>query len=115
MRPVFHLRYAACLMLTSLTAASAACPGQTQSEMNQCAGAKFQATEQKLNVIYGKLEKTAGLIKSQNAWVTYRDAQCAYEAEDFEGGSMQPMIIGECRAAMNHDRAKLLERIANSR
>src|SRR6478672_5902751 len=46
----------------------------------------------------------ATLREAQRAWVAFRDAHCRLESFEARGGSMQPMIDGNCRAAITRAR-----------
>ena len=37
------------------------------------------------------------LITAQKNWITFRDSHCAFEAEEFEGGSLQSLIYITCK------------------
>lgn len=98
-------------LMSSSSLVNANCPGETQYDLNQCAHALYQISDRRLNSVYKRLEPSDGLVRAQRAWIAYRDAQCAYEGQNFEGGSMQPMIISGCLETMTNDRIKLLEAI----
>lgn len=75
----------------------------TQLEMNQCAHAAFQQADAALNERYQAILKRLGedgsvslFRAAQRAWVPFRDAQCAFDASSYEGGSMQPMVLSSC-------------------
>jgi len=89
--------------------AKAACPGEIQMEMNECAGAAYQKADKTLNQVYRQLEKTPELVASEKAWIAFRDAECKYQASGFEGGSMQPMVYANCLQSLTEDRIKQLE------
>ncbi len=71
----------------------------TQTEMNQCAAAQYQAADKKLNDTWQQaLQRAVGkqqtlLKQAQQAWIALRDADCAFLASGAEGGSMQPMLV----------------------
>ncbi len=90
-------------------AAHAACPGETQMEMNECAGQDFEAADKRLNRAYKKLEKSSELIAAEKAWIAFRDAECMYQAKPYEGGSIQPTIYAGCLQSLTEDRIKQLE------
>lgn len=75
---------------------------QSQNEMNQCAFEEYKKADAELNRVYQqllpKLEAAhqEKLKAAQRAWITFRDADCEYEAFAFEGGSMQPLIRYSC-------------------
>lgn len=73
-----------------------------QIEMNDCAAKAYQIADQQLNMAYKQAQKhfdkggQEKLKEAQKQWISYRDAQCAVEAYDSEGGSIQPVIINNC-------------------
>ncbi len=44
------------------------------------------------------------LVKSQQAWLDYRTAQCQWIASGFEGGSSQPIAGISCQLELNRQR-----------
>jgi uncharacterized protein YecT (DUF1311 family) len=83
---------------------------RTQTDMNQCAGIAFQAADSVLNEVYPRViaglnpSRVPLLREAQRQWVRLRDADCALEAAEFQGGSMQPMIYALCRADRTRER-----------
>ncbi|WEF26534.1 lysozyme inhibitor LprI family protein [Klebsiella aerogenes] len=86
----------------------------TQTEMNQCAAAQYQAADKKLNETWEQALKRASgkqqelLKKAQLAWISLRDADCAFLASGAEGGSMQPMLISQCMTDKSVEREAFL-------
>jgi len=87
---------------------------QTQSEMTQCAGKAFQAADAVLNQVYQKLaakldgDEKAKLKEAQTAWLKYRDSNCEFVADQYQGGTMQPMIYSGCLADVTRKRTSEL-------
>lgn len=79
---------------------------QTQTGMNICAKADFDAADAKLNQLYKQLagkaegDEKKALRDAQRAWVAYRDAECIYETAGPEGGSIRPMEEWQCATAL---------------
>ena len=75
---------------------------QSQPALNDCAWRRYQAADAELNRVYRVVlaadtgAVAAALRAAQRAWVRFRDAQCAYVAARYDGGSMQPMQQGAC-------------------
>ena len=86
----------------------AACPGDTQAEMNQCSANDYKSADKDLGAYYSKLEKTKELVSAERAWIAYRDAECAYQVKTVEGGSMAPMVQAMCLADLTKQRLKQL-------
>jgi uncharacterized protein YecT (DUF1311 family) len=91
---------------------------ETQSAMNMCAAKKFREADAVLNRVYNQLaakleaDARARLKTAEVSWLKYRDDNCEYEAAQFEGGSMQPLIHGTCLERMTKARtAELREQL----
>ena len=91
--------------------------GGTQADMNQCADARFKASDAQLNGTYKKVMACLGptgdgatsLVDAQRAWLRYRDAECKFQGSASDGGSVQPMVIGSCLASITDRRTKELK------
>ena len=87
----------------------------TQMDMNFCADKDYQAADKKLNEAYRKAaaqEDAHGrdlLKQSERAWIAYRDAECAYQANASQGGSIQPMEYSNCLTEKTKARIKELQ------
>lgn len=87
---------------------------QTQYEMNQCARKAFEAADAALNQVYQRLlamlddNEKAQLKEAEAAWLKYRDSNCGFVADQYKGGSMQPMIYGYCLADVTKRRTSEL-------
>lgn len=118
------MRLAVLLALTALPAAAqeADCTDpMTQSDMNQCAHADWQAQDAELNRAYkaalallqdwdaGLPEAERGgaeaLREAQRAWITFRDRACEAEGYAMKGGSAEPLLVYGCMARLTEDRA----------
>jgi uncharacterized protein YecT (DUF1311 family) len=76
---------------------------ETQQAMNFCAGAATTVAEHDLDVEYRAClarfpEWATRITAVEKTWQTFRDRYCALEAGEYEGGSMQAQVLGECRA-----------------
>jgi len=83
---------------------------QTQLEMNVTANAKYKKADAELNKVYKQLmaildqnEKPL-LIQAEKDWVKYRDSHCKFEASQYEGGSIQPLIYSTCLEELTRKR-----------
>ncbi|MGG8057878.1 lysozyme inhibitor LprI family protein [Klebsiella aerogenes] len=105
---------AAALLASGAAWADDCSNANTQTEMNQCAAAQYQAADKKLNETWQQALKRASgqqlelLKKAQQAWISLRDADCAFLASDAEGGSMQPMLISQCMTDKSVEREAFL-------
>jgi len=118
------------LMALAQAAAGPDCAhAMTQLDMNMCAAAEFEHADAELNRLWGKLiadaraddrspdsGRTAAdqrseetiLRTGQRAWVQFRDSQCEFEGLSERGGSMEPMIVSQCKARVTEERIKQL-------
>ncbi|TWI67753.1 uncharacterized protein YecT (DUF1311 family) [Pseudoduganella lurida] len=105
----------AALCLATGAQATSCDAATTQRDMNACAGTSFKDQDKKLNAVYNgyraRLDANQKkLLKdAQVAWLKFRDLSCEFQASGVEGGSVQPMIVSECLAAMTAERVKQLQ------
>lgn len=59
----------------------------------------------------GRFGYAAAALESQRAWLKFRDAQCAIEGGEVAGGSMQPMVVAQCKAGLTTQRAAQLRNL----
>ncbi|MDO1451774.1 lysozyme inhibitor LprI family protein [Rhodocytophaga aerolata] len=75
---------------------------QTQLEMNEEAYNNYKKADKELNLVYKKLlgslnpKEKSLLIQAQRSWIKFRDSHCDFAAEEFDGGSIQPMVWATC-------------------
>jgi uncharacterized protein YecT (DUF1311 family) len=92
-------------------------PTATTVDMVECAKAGLAAADRRLNDAYQKLmkqqdrdEKGRNLLReAQRKWIPFRDAQCALEEDEYRGGTLAPVLYGDCQARLTAERAKMLE------
>ena len=96
-----------------------------QSQMNMCWYQEFAKADAALNEIWPEVKVFAksldqdasegdqtgadALLKSQRAWLVYREQQCALESFTSRGGSMQPMLNTGCKTALTNARVSELK------
>ena len=127
------LLIATALLLAQSGAANAAldCANAiTQRDMTECAGREWQQADGELN---RQWERTAAnmrqrdavydhshedrpgffdqLLAAQRAWLTFRDAHCATEGYLARGGTLEPMLVGQCKAELTRQRTRQLQSI----
>ncbi|WP_349358660.1 lysozyme inhibitor LprI family protein [Stappia sp.] len=123
------------LALTALAAPAAAqdvdCSNPTaQMEMTYCAEQDWNAADAALNAAYARamdemrridadlagLPHLVGAVDAlraaQRAWIPYRDKACAAQGFMARGGTMEPMLIYQCRADLTRQRTQELEALA---
>lgn len=89
---------------------------QTQSEMNAQARADFERADAELHKTYDALlarlsdaESKKKLEDSQRAWIAFRDAQAAFEADQVRGGSAAPVLRYTSMTESTEQRIKQLK------
>ncbi len=115
-----------CLLTLTLSAVPAAAQevdcanAQAQVEMTYCAEQDWIRADAELNDAYKAamavmksvddgLEPAdrgavGNLRDAQRAWITFRDAACAAEGYQMNGGTAEPMVIYGCRARLTAER-----------
>jgi len=87
----------------------------TQLAIDQCVGRHMKAFDQKLNDTYRALlakvskEGEDRLRAAQRAWLTWRDAQCAFETMGTRGGSVNSSVYGMCIDKLTQEQTKRLD------
>ena len=97
------------------------------SEMTTCSLQEFSAADKKLNDVYQQLQskiETAystkelqaykpgyitALKASKNAWLHFRDLECAFSTYENTGGSSREMYIYACKTTLTSERIKQLQ------
>lgn len=88
---------------------------ETQLAMNTCAAKDFEREDARLNKNYRELQakleadRRTGLREVQVAWLKFRDLQCDFQAAQYEGGTMQPLVRSACLTDMTKQRNKDLK------
>lgn len=108
MRPVPTLLLLLCLTPPAMAQEC----GDTQSEMNACADVIFRRADTELNATYRQITARLAqdgaarraLVEAQRAWITFRDAECAFTTIDNEGGSIRPMLRLGCATDLTRRR-----------
>ena len=106
-----------CLTLAVVPAAYAYdCADQTQPGLDGCADAAYKKADGALNGAYKTIlkrlkddgAKTKLLVTAQKAWLSFRDAECAFSSSANAGGSIYPMAVSNCLEAVTKERTKAL-------
>jgi uncharacterized protein YecT (DUF1311 family) len=103
------------VLLAAVAAMPAAGLAQSQTELNQLAGTALQEAGRQLNAAYTKLrtrlgpESRARLQAAEEAWIRFRDGECAFIGGSTTGGSIHGMIVAQCQARLTLVRVKDLE------
>jgi uncharacterized protein YecT (DUF1311 family) len=87
------------------------CRNGPQTELNECAATDFRTADAKVNAAYQAITRRLAddparrsLVEAQRAWIRLRDAECAFDTNIYEGGSIRPMMFSECRRRMTEQR-----------
>ena len=119
------------MRMLAIAAMLAATPAaaQTQLEMTRSAGAAFTradaAMTREWQATYAAMKRrdaqdrsrgggfgyAAATLASQRAWLKFRDTQCVVEGGRYAGGSMQAMVVAQCRTRMTDDRSAQLRKL----
>lgn len=102
---------AASLLVPAAAARAGNCDAN-QMTMNECAGKAFEEADKQLNADFKEIEKRLvddadakkRLVAAQRAWIAFRDAECAFQTAPSADGSMYPMLVANCKAAMTNQR-----------
>jgi len=110
----------------------------SQRQMDDCAAFEYKQADAHLNKVYRKTmqymtgdlvraqeqndqrqikyEETAAtsLEEAERTWLSYRDIQCKAAAQQYEGGSMAPMIYSQCLTKLTEHRIADLKGIYES-
>lgn len=87
----------------------------TQTDLNICFDKLFRRADAELNRVYAQVRgkiSPAGqsmLRDVERAWLDYRDKECEFETAGSAGGSIRPMLVSQCLAALTNRRIRELE------
>ena len=82
----------------------------TQFALNQCASAALKLADSTMSRTYARSLALSDsmrrplLRESQRAWLNFRGTHCRYEASEYEGGSMFPMVYANCLESLTNQR-----------
>jgi len=92
------------------------CSNGSMMEMNECLAEARGNVERRLDTAYkrlsGALANPTPLLKSQQAWLRYREAQCKFEVPPEWTGSAIPYSKNSCLIDHTERRIRDLERVA---
>lgn len=100
---------------------------QFQQEMNYCAYQDWQNADKQLNAVWKQVKPAYDavradtpsdfraaknqLLEAQRAWIKFRDAHCESTAVQSAGGTIVPLLVNSCKAAMTNGRTKQLKQL----
>ena len=88
----------------------------TQADMTMCSGKALEQANATLAKVYDALLKGLDadhkpiLQKAEAAWETFRTAECELQGSQNLGGSIYPMVVSDCQAAMANQRVVALRK-----
>jgi len=101
----------------------------TQQDMNYCAALEWEEADAELNRQWRETvseiqrldaQTTPGdgrpgyfeqLLEAQRAWLTFRDGHCASVGYHARGGSLEPLLVANCRTALTRERTEQLRQL----
>ncbi len=101
----------------------------TQQDMNYCAALEWEAADAELNrqwqATAAEMQRldaqaTPGdgrpgyfeqLLDAQRAWLSYRDNHCASVGYHARGGSLEPLLVANCRTTLTQERTEQLRQL----
>ena len=89
---------------------------QSTFDMDQCVGAERQRLKPLLAAAYNKLladhSRRHLIVASQQAWLAYEKRDCSYAGSAAQGGTLRPIIQGECLVTRTRTRIRDLKKFA---
>ena len=84
--------------------------GETTYGMIDCNTAEAEQWQALLDAEIARLnaddpDRSAALTTSADAWSAWRQAECAYQASEYEGGSLAGVMSAVCHSDITADRA----------
>nr|WP_228024737.1 lysozyme inhibitor LprI family protein [cf. Phormidesmis sp. LEGE 11477] len=82
--------------------------------MNMCAKRNADATSAQLEFVKAFIADSlteagkTSLASSESAWIRFQDLDCGFAADRFAGGSIAPLVYGECLSDRNLNRTREL-------
>lgn len=118
----------ACVGIAAEACADASVGGFSTRSMTACLGQELAYFDGLLNIEYGQVRGLARdadkldsgtsyddtsmldrLIQMQRAWIIYRDATCAYERRQYDGGTIGDLIYVDCQTQLTAAQAFRLQ------
>jgi uncharacterized protein YecT (DUF1311 family) len=87
----------------------------TNLEMTRCMHRELEDSDARLNLVYGTLikalAKPQALQQAQRTWIAFRDAECRFQNEAMQGGSVYRFSNDLCLMQLTEQRIEVLERV----
>lgn len=84
------------------------------ADQYECQSRKFSKADGELNATYKELmasleeARRPALKREQIAWIKEKESKCAKAGKEAEGGSMEGILINDCKIAMTEERVEYL-------
>jgi len=84
------------------------------SDQYECQGRKYEKADGALNATYKQLmasleeSRKAALKREQISWIKEKESKCAKAGKEVEGGSMEGILINDCKITMTEERLAYL-------
>ncbi|MBV9863225.1 MAG: DUF1311 domain-containing protein [Alphaproteobacteria bacterium] len=91
----------------------------TTSALDQCYGERYKQADAMLNDVYrrllGKLDPSTQTLlrQAEEAWIAFRDKECAFETAGTNGGSIHTMEVSICLTAQTQAHTAALSKQLN--
>ena len=82
--------------------AASECNGSTTREQDQCFAAQYKQADAALNQVYQQLmakldpDDETLLRAAEQAWIAFRDKECAFETSGTRNGTIHPIVVSIC-------------------
>ena len=112
-----HLLIALAMAIPSTIRAQDSLPvacdsAMTTIDMRRCDSRDLESAQRDLQRYLQEARRVAAnraqLDSSQVAWLRYRDVACRAAASEYEGGTMQPLVVLGCLTDLTRDRIRQL-------
>jgi uncharacterized protein YecT (DUF1311 family) len=84
-------------------------------EMQQCSAVAFKAADAAMNKAYqaaiegGSPSQNGKLKQAQRLWLSLRNVECDWESLKYEGGTLAPVVMGNCLVDITKARTATLK------
>lgn len=83
-------------------------------QLQQCSAVAFKKADGEMNQAYqaalkgGDAARNKALQAVQRLWLSLRNGECAWESSKYEGGTLAPVVMGNCLVDITRARTKVL-------
>ncbi|HZT89915.1 MAG TPA: lysozyme inhibitor LprI family protein [Stellaceae bacterium] len=94
--------------------------GDTTREQEACFAKQYEAADARLNQVYRELtaklskpDDRALLQAAEQAWIAFRDKECAFETSGTRDGTIHPIVVSVCLTQKTEAHLQELQRQLN--